>query len=80
MHSVVEARSSASGKNLGKMGTTAKMVTQHGKVECSDTKLGTVSMALFRGSHWVTWGQMLSRKIDFTVLGNGWPDSKRIAQ
>ena len=33
---------------MGKMGTTAKMVTQHGKVECSDTKLGTVSMALLQ--------------------------------
>ena len=44
----LEARSSASGKNLGKTGTMAKMVTQHGKVECSDTKLGTVSMALLQ--------------------------------
>ena len=30
------------------MGTMVKMVTQHGKVEYSDSKLGTVSMALLR--------------------------------
>ena len=44
----LEARSCVSGKNLGKMGTMVKMVTQHGKAERSDTKLGTVSMALLQ--------------------------------
>ena len=46
-----------------------------------DTKLGTVCMALLqREPRWPTWRQRqdeaTSRKMDFMVLGNGWPGSK----
>ena len=37
-------------------------------------------MALYRGSHWATWDCGCQGEIDFMVLGNGWPDSKQIAQ
>ena len=49
-----KARSGASGRTFGKMGTMAKMGMQHSKVDCSGTKLGTVSMALYlqRDPHW----------------------------
>ena len=48
----LEVRGRVSGKNLVKTGTMAKMVTQHGKVECSDAKSGTLSrLCTFRGIH-----------------------------
>ena len=55
------------------------------RLNALNTKLGTLSMALYyRGNRNGLLGgrgkdEATSRKMNFTVLGNGWPDSKWIA-